>query len=121
MALLDPQSITINAVATSLPRTAFGTDSGAFRSSDGNMKLSVSHSYGKDIRSLLRFDHQKITPDTLRPDVNVLNGVRVYTVIQRPANGSYTATEVKQIVEAHNAKLSANSGALITQLLGGES
>jgi hypothetical protein len=43
MAFSDPQSLTINSVATSLPRTAFGTNSGAFTSGDGSVKLSISH------------------------------------------------------------------------------
>jgi len=48
--LTDPQSVTINAVANSLPRVGSSNNSGSFSKDDANVKLEVSHSYGKRTR-----------------------------------------------------------------------
>lgn len=119
MAFADPQSITINAVATTLPRTAFGTNSGAFQSNDGLLKLSASHAYGKRVRHNIRLDHSKIAPDVFTAD-NVRQSMSAYLVIDVPLTG-YTIVEAKQVVDGFLAKLTASSGAQITQVLGGES
>jgi len=122
MGFSDPQSVTINAVANSLPRVAFGSNAGAFQKDDGTVKLSISHSYGKtSTRRLIRLDHSKVSADPLNPNVNVRIGASTYLVVQTPAQGGYTLAEVKQIVDALTAYLTASSGARTTQLLGGES
>lgn len=120
MAFADPQSVTINAVANSLPRTSSGPGAtGAFTKDDGTVKLSVSHSYGKRTRRLIRLDHSKIAADPLQASVNVRLSAAVYLVVDLPPVG-YTVAEAKQIVDALTAYLTASSGARATQLLGGE-
>lgn len=119
MAFADPQSVTINAIAKSLPRTSSGPDSGVFTKDDGEVKLSISHSYNKRNRRTLRLDHQKIATDTLDPTINTLYSMSCYIVVDVPKVG-YTVTEQKQIVDALTAYLTASSGARVTQLLGGE-
>lgn len=119
MAFADPQSVTINAIAKTLPRTSSGTDSGVFTKDDGEVKLSVSHSYNKRTRRTLRIDHQKIATDTLDPTINTLYSMSVYIVCDVPKVG-YTVAEQKQIVDGLTAYLTASSGARVTQLLGGE-
>jgi hypothetical protein len=119
MAFSDPQSLTVNSVANSLPRTAFGDNTGAFTSADGALKLSISHRYGKRNRSEVRVDSTKVTADPFVPNVNQKVGASVYMVIDRPVNG-YTTTELKQIADALVAYLSASTGANITRVLGGE-
>jgi stage III sporulation protein SpoIIIAA len=119
MAFADPQSITINAIAKSLPRTSNGLDSGAFTKDDQEVKLSVSHAYAKRNRRTLRVDHQKITTDTLDPTINSLYTMSVYIVVDVPKVG-YTIAEQKQVVDGFTAYLTASSGAKVTQLLGGE-
>jgi hypothetical protein len=120
MAFSDPQSVTINAVANSLPRTSSGANSGVFTKDDGTVKLSVSHAYGKRNRRTIRIDHQKIVPDPLVASTNVRASMSVYIVVDTPVAGSYTLTEAKQIVDALTGYLTASSGARVTQLLGGE-
>lgn len=118
MAFADPQSVTINAVANTLPRISSGVNSGAFRKDDATVSLSVSHTYGKRTRRQIRLDHKKIAPDVFTSD-NVEHSMSVYLVADVPANG-YTVAEQKQIVDALTAYLTASSGAKATQLLGGE-
>lgn len=120
MAFADPQSITINAVAQTLPRTGQGPNSGSFTKDDQTVKLTVSQQYGKRTRRTIRVDHQKITPDPLVASTNIRAGMSVYIVVDTPLPGAYTVTEAKQIVDALTGYLTASSGARVTQLLGGE-
>lgn len=118
MAYADPQSITINTVAHSLPRTSSGTNSGAFANADGTVKLSVSHTYGKRVRRVVRLDHSKISPDAFSSQ-NLRHNAAFYLVADGPVDG-YTHTELKQLADGFNAYLAANSGAVVAKLLGGE-
>jgi len=120
MSFADPQSLTINSVANSLPRISSGVNTGSFATADGTVKLSVSHSYGKRTRRTIRVDHSKISADPLIGSQNIKSSMSVYIVADVPANGSYSITEQKQIVDALTAFLTATSGARTTQLLGGE-
>jgi hypothetical protein len=120
MALADPQSITINAIANSLPRTSSGVNTGAFTKDDGSVKFSVSHAYGKRTRRAARVDHKKTAPDPLISAQNIMHSMSATLVIDVPQTG-YTVTEAKQIVDGFIASLNASSGSLITKILGGES
>lgn len=119
MAFSDPQSVTISAVANSLPRTSSGVNTGAFTKDDGNVKLVVSHQYGKRTRRTLRLEHSKIAPDPLISSTNIKHSMTAYIVVDTPVTG-YTLAEAKAIADALVAYLAASSGAKLTQLLGGE-
>jgi len=119
MAFADPQSVTINAVANPLPRTSNGANSGVFTKDDGNVKLTVSHAYGKRTRRTIRIDHRKVAPDPLFPAQNTPYSMSCYIVVDVPVTG-YSIAEQKQIVDALTAYLTASTGARVTQLLGGE-
>lgn len=119
MAFADPQSVTINAVANSLPRTSTLPNSSEYTKDDGSVKLTVSHSYGKRTRRLVRIDHSKTAADPLQASINVRATLSAYIVMDIPATG-YSIAEQKQIVDALSAYLTASSGARVTQALGGE-
>ncbi len=119
MAFADPQSVTINAVAQTLPRVSSGVDSGSFQKDDASVKLAVSSNYGKRVRRTIRLDHRKVAADPLMPSTNTLFTMSAYIVVDVPVVG-YTVAEQKQIVDALTAYLTASSGARVTQLLGGE-
>lgn len=118
MALADPQSVTINAVATSLPRIGSTLNSSGYSSSDGAVKLSVAHAVGKTrTRSTVRIDFTKTVPNPLVPSTNIVQGASAYTVIDRP-NGGLTAAEVKDIVLGLTGFLTS---ATTLRVIGGES
>lgn len=119
MAFADPQTVTINAVAQTLPRVSSDHNAGSFSKDDGLVKLTVSHQYGKRTRRLVRLDHAKIAADPLLAGVNARFNMSVSLVIDTPTVG-YTVAEAKQIGDALTAYLTASSGARLTQLLGGE-
>lgn len=118
--LSDPQSVTINAVAISLPRTSVGKDSASYTAADGNTKLSLNHSYGKRVRRVIRLESSKVAPDPLISSTNIKYGLSTYLVVDLPVTG-YTAAEAKLITDGFISALSASSGALMLRLLGGES
>lgn len=119
MAFADPQSVTINAIAKTLARTGSGIDTGTFTKDDGEVKLTVSHSYNKRNRRLLRLDHKKFVTDIVDPSIYTNYAMAVSLVVDVPIVG-YTITEAKQVVDGFAAYLTASSGARVTQLLGGE-
>jgi len=119
LAFADPQSVTIGGVASSLPRTGSGVNSGTFTSNDGLIRLTVSSQYGKRTRRTLRLEHSKVAPDPLISSTNVKYSATVYMVVDTPVTG-YTVAQQKELVDAFAAYLSASSGANVTKLLGGE-
>lgn len=116
----DPQSITINSVAQTLPRTGVGPSSASYSKDDGNTKLTVSHTYGKRVRRTARIDFRKTAADALFPAQNTPYSMSTYIVADVPTTG-FTIAEQKQIIDALSAWLTASSGANVTKLLGGES
>lgn len=119
MAFADPQTVTINAVANTLPRTGFNPSSGVFTKDDGNVKLSVSSSYAKRIRRTARLDFRKIAADPLISAQNIMYSMSAYLVVDVPPTG-FSVAEQKQIVDALTLYLTASSGSKVTQMLGGE-
>lgn len=119
MALADPQSVTINAIANSLPRIPGQPNSGAFQKDDGNLKLSVSHAYGKRTRRQIRIDLSKIAADPLISAQNIKYSMSAYLVIDAPITG-FSITEQKQLIEGFLAWMTASSAAKLVQVLGGE-
>lgn len=119
MAFADPQTITINSVAQTLPRVSVDTNASFYAKDDGTVKLTASHQYGKRKRSLLRVDFSKTAADPLGPSVNQVYSMSVQLVVDRPLVG-FTVAEQKQITDAVAAWLQASSGANSTKFLGGE-
>lgn len=114
----DPQSITINAVAQSMPRVAMGDSTGKFRKDDGSYDMFIGHTSGRRQRHTIRLNSTKIAEDPLT-EGNVTAGASVYLVVDH-SNVGFTNAELKLIIDGFLAYLAASSGAKVTQLLGGE-
>jgi hypothetical protein len=119
MAFSDPQTVTINGNANTLPRVASGINTGGFTTNDGTVGLTVASSLGKRIRRTARLNHSKIAPDPLISSQNIKYSSSFYVVADVPITG-YTVSEQTQILLALIGWLQASSGANITKLLGGE-
>lgn len=118
--LADPQSVTINSVANSLPAVSRGVNTSSYQKDDGLVGLSISHQYGKRTRRTVRLNHSKIAADPLISSQNIKYSMSCYLVIDVPVTG-YTVAEAKLIVDGLTAYLTASSGAKVTSVLGGES
>lgn len=119
MAFADPQSITINAVAQSLPRVSVGPNASVYQKDDASYKETVSHQYGKRTRRSLRLDYTITAADPLITGTNRTYSMSAYLVVDVPPSG-FTIAAQKLQVDGLLAYLSASSGAKVTQLLGGE-
>jgi len=122
MAFPDPQSVTISAVTTPLPRTSQLADESEYTSADGLIKISASHSLSKGNRSrrVLRIDHSKLTADPFKPTENVRVGMSNSILFDVPPAG-YTNAEQLAVYVGFKTLFTATSDALISKLLGGES
>jgi len=120
MSFADPQTITISAVTSPLPRTSQEGDETAYTSADGLIQMLASHTYGKRNRHLLRIDHSKLTADPFRPTENVKVSMSNYIVFDIPLAG-YTNAEALAVYAGFKTQFTASSHLLITKLLAGES
>lgn len=113
----DPQSITINAVAKSMPRISVKDLSAIYQTSDEAFKLTVSHlKSNKRVRSMSRIDQRAIVVDPLSSE-NDYDTLSVYTVIDRPEVG-FSLTQLDQLVTGYFAW---HSPATVARLFGYES
>lgn len=95
----DPQSVTINSVANSLPRISMGDLSGKFRSADGSFVLTISHANSKRNRSVVRLDQTKVGANPLDPTKNLNWSASAYLVLDVPLNGGgFTTTEQQNLI-----------------------
>lgn len=115
--LADPQSVTINSVATSLPRTNQGPTSNLYTSADGKTVMTTKqNSTSSRFRREVRLAQTKIAADPISA-INKESGFSVYFVIDEPRSGVFTDTEIGYVIDALKTWLSsANYG----KVLGGE-
>lgn len=112
----DPQSVTVNAVAQSLPAISREELSSVYRKDDGTYTLLISHSEAKRNRRTVRLTRRKIAVDPLTSE-NVEVSHSIYIVIDAPISG-FTNTELKDDTLGLTGWLSS---ANILKVLGGES
>lgn len=113
----DPQSVTVSAVAQSLPAISRNGDNSVYQKDDGSYKLTIAHRYLTErSRFTVRLDSNKIAADPLTSANNKVYSTSVYVVIDKPIAG-YTNAEVKEIALALTAFLTS---ANLLKVIGGE-
>lgn len=116
--LVDPQSITLNGVATSLPRNGGnGVNSNVYATADDLVKLTVRKDRSKAgrLRNEFRLEQSKVAPDPISA-VNKSVGATVYIVVDRPSFG-FSNAELGYLIEALKAAFVAGT---YNKVLGGE-
>jgi hypothetical protein len=99
MAFTDPQSVTVNSVAKSLPRVKTAESRSEYAIADGTLKLTISHQDLKNrFRRMARIDQRVVATDPLSSESEYKN-LGVYCVIDQPEYGFSTA-EIDYIVQA---------------------
>lgn len=113
----DPQSVTVNAVAQSLPAVARDAHNSTYRKDDSTYELVISHDE-KAVRNrrVVRLNFNKIATDPYSSDSLKYTG-SIYLVIDHPVNG-YSNTEIKDITLGLTGWLTS---ANVLKVLGGES
>lgn len=99
MAFTDPQSITVNTVAQSLPRVSAGPLASTYQKSDNAYRLTISRLVGKRRRYMIRVDARKVAPDPLATANNLEYTCAAYMVIDAPQLG-YTNAELADVALA---------------------
>ena len=95
----DPQSITVNTVAKSCPRTTVGDLNCTYKEATGEFQLRISHQEtSKRIRRMVRIDQKKVAADPLTA-VNAYQTAGVYLVIDEPITG-FSDAELGYLVTA---------------------
>lgn len=113
----DPQVVTVNAVAQSMPRVSTGGTKSTYQKNDLTYTLNLSHTQVKDrIRSMARVDQRAIVPDPLT-SVNDYETLSVYLVIDRPLAG-FSSTQVDQLITGFKTWLDSTA---VGKLYGSES
>lgn len=117
MAFADPQSITINGTAVSLPRTKFGP-TGEFTSADQQYSLRIMPTSTKSrARRELRIVHNQVVVDPLASDRSIPISSSVYVVVDTPLVGEST-TNVALLLTSLKDYLAAAGN--ITRVVNGE-
>lgn len=113
----DPQSVTVNAVAQSMPRIKTDGFSSIYQKSDESFKMTLSHQKSnKRIRSMARIDQRAIVADPITA-VNDYETLSFYVVIDRPEVG-FSVTQVEQLIAGFKTWLETTA---IGRLYGQES
>lgn len=113
----DPQSVTVNAVAQSMPRVQVDGLKSIYQKADASYKLTISHIVSnKRVRSMCRIDQRAIVADPLTA-VNDYETLSFYSVIDRPEVG-FTQAQIEQLVTGFQAWLTT---ATVDKLIGQES
>jgi hypothetical protein len=117
--LADPQSITVGAATISLPRTGADKGSADYTSADGNSQLRVAQTTNSTSRrTTISLKTNKIAADPIS-SINARKS-NIWTISNVAPLDGFTVTELRDQLIGLANKLTASSGALATQILGGE-
>jgi hypothetical protein len=115
--LADPQTVTINAVATPLPRTSQGATQNVYTSADGRTIMTTKqNATASRFRREVRLAQSKIAADPISA-LNKESGCSVYLVVDEPKSGVFSDVEIGYLVDALKAWLTS---ANYNKVLGGE-
>lgn len=114
--LADPQSVTINAVATSMAKTTPGPNQNVFTDATGNTSMTTKQNASASrFRREVRLSQTKVAADPISA-INKSVGVSVYFVVDEPKFG-YTDVEIGYLIDALKAWLTSTN---YNKVLGGE-
>lgn len=117
--LADPQSVTVNAIAISLPRTGVTALLSDYTSADGITTLRIQQNVtGTSKRTSATLRTAKIAADPIS-GLNSRKTAAISVTITQPIDG-FTVTELKDQVVGLLTALTASSAAMTTKILAGE-
>lgn len=120
MSFTDPITVTINAVPYVLACVETLATAKVYKDPTDTVRLTISHlaTKAKRTRRLVRLDLKKITADPFTPSINREVEATYSTVVDEPADGTFTNTELLNVAKGLIAwQTDANVG----KVLNGES
>lgn len=113
----DPQTVTLDTVAKTLPKVSIGSSEGVFRTADGAVQLRISHQESKGRkRHMVRIDNTVVAADPLTAE-NAMQKAGVYLVIDEPSFG-FDDNDLALLIEAFTDWFTPTNW---LKVLGGES
>jgi hypothetical protein len=118
MAFSDPQSITVNSVAQSMPRIETSARKSIYQKNDQTFTLEISHltTNAGRVRSLAKFSERAVVTNPL-DSTNDYDTLSIQMVIDRPSFG-FSMTRLEQDVAGFVAWLTTGN---VDKLYGQES
>jgi ABC-type transporter MlaC component len=117
MSFPDPQVVTVNAVAKSMPRISSEGTKSLYQTADELFKMTISHTKSGDrIRSMVRVDQRAVVADPLT-SVNDYENLGFYCVLDRPIYG-FTMAQIEQLIAGFKTWLDNTA---IDRIVGSES
>lgn len=111
MAFADPINVRVDGTTDeTLDRISTSENKSVYSNADGSVKATISHTYGKRTRRVLRLDLVKVGPDPMFPDQNTTYTFSTYTVLDQPKVG-FTQNELADAVEGLAAFVAASINA----------
>ncbi len=124
MSFADPQSVTYNGTALSLPRVSSSTNGGRFYvtgASGSDYTLELSHQYGKRTRRMARLNVGLVNANPFATGLSSYESTSVYLVVDTPAtNGIVDPAVAVLSVNALTGWLTATSNANALKLVQGQ-
>lgn len=112
----DPQSVTVNGVAKSMPRVSTGSSESIYATPDESFRLRISHQkVNQRRRHLVRLDQRAVAADPLTAE-NSYQELGVYMVVDEPFVG-FSDTDIGYAVAALVAWMTAGN---VAKVLGAE-
>lgn len=116
MAFTDPQSVTIDGVAYSMPRVSSEQTKSLYSEATEALKMTISHQESKGrTRRMCRLDKRVVAADPLTA-VNVYQTLAVYLVIDEPEYG-FSIDNIDDVIQGFKTWLAT---ANVTKICGGE-
>lgn len=113
----DPQSVTINAVAQSLPAIARTVDNSIYQKDDSTVKLTIAHQFKVERnRFTIRLDQNKTAADPLASANNKVYSQSVFLTMDKPVAG-FNNADTQLLASALVAWLTSGN---LLKVLGGE-
>lgn len=114
----DPQSVTYNTVAKSLPAIGRGDSQSEYKLNDSGVvyDLILSHQFGKRTRAIARLRRDSYSSDPLVPTQNILASMTTTLTVDFP-NVGLTAADAQLLVKALTDWLTVSN---VTKLVNGE-
>lgn len=113
----DPQSVTVNAVAVSLPKIAGVGQKSTYRSATGEWELTISHDEKSRHRRVMALTQKIVAADPFLSDVN-RTYTQTWTLVGNIPPVGFTAAQQDY---AAQALVDFASDATIDKLIAGES
>lgn len=116
--LADPQTITIDGSAITLPRVLTGTSEGLFEAGLSTVSVQTTAKNAR-IRTVARLAQSKVTADPLVSTTNIMVNDSIALTINRPATG-YSDDDVLKQVSGFITWLTAGTNANLKKIIAGE-